>query len=202
MEDSPLSITASITGILTFVAAILASVYIRYQTLKNGYMELATVLQSLSSSSEERRMVAKETGSSNDPAHATSQVRQIMEELFQVEIAIFKSYLSVRQIELPAEITWEQAIEQYYNGIRRHEAFIHRHLSDLQKPPRWNLWVELRPKSNITSIESTLMAILRLGTTRTLMRWYMVREEVLENMQTRDYLRSRLLIAQISALSS
>ncbi|KAI0550216.1 hypothetical protein F4679DRAFT_583709 [Xylaria curta] len=43
MEDSPLSITASVTGILTFIAAVVAFIYVRYQTVIHGEEEIATI---------------------------------------------------------------------------------------------------------------------------------------------------------------
>jgi len=46
--DSPLSITASIAGILTFVVAILAAVYVRFTYLRNADQEYFQVKASLS----------------------------------------------------------------------------------------------------------------------------------------------------------
>ena len=40
MEDSPLSIAASIAGLLTFVVAIFASIYVRLVSLRNGRLEM------------------------------------------------------------------------------------------------------------------------------------------------------------------
>src|ERR1700743_3219735 len=53
MGDSPLSITASVTGILTFAAAILAFIYVRYLTLRNSNDEMNSILISTSASVEE-----------------------------------------------------------------------------------------------------------------------------------------------------
>ncbi|KAI8952052.1 hypothetical protein F4801DRAFT_542700 [Xylaria longipes] len=49
MEDSPLSITASVTGILTFLAAIVAFIYVRYQTLIHSEEEIKTIVNSVES---------------------------------------------------------------------------------------------------------------------------------------------------------
>lgn len=46
--DSPLSITASVAGILTFVVAILAAVYVRFTYLRNADTEYFQVKASLS----------------------------------------------------------------------------------------------------------------------------------------------------------
>lgn len=46
--DSPLSITASIAGILTFVVAILAAIYVRFTYLRNADSEYFQVKASLS----------------------------------------------------------------------------------------------------------------------------------------------------------
>jgi hypothetical protein len=45
--DSPLSITASIAGILTFLAAILATLYVRWTYLRNADEEYFQVKNSL-----------------------------------------------------------------------------------------------------------------------------------------------------------
>lgn len=55
MDDSPLSITASITGILTFLAAIVAFVYVRYNVLHNGAEEVRNISDSVSASVNEAR---------------------------------------------------------------------------------------------------------------------------------------------------
>jgi hypothetical protein len=47
MGDSPLSITASVAGILTFIAAIFAFICVRNSTLLNGRTEIATVIESV-----------------------------------------------------------------------------------------------------------------------------------------------------------
>ncbi|KAH8780554.1 hypothetical protein F5882DRAFT_146379 [Hyaloscypha sp. PMI_1271] len=47
-QDSPLSITASVSGILTFLAAILAAVYVRFTYLRNADSEYFQVKASLS----------------------------------------------------------------------------------------------------------------------------------------------------------
>jgi hypothetical protein len=47
MEDSPLSITASFTGVLTFVAAIAAFIYVRFQMLLNSEEEIIAILNSV-----------------------------------------------------------------------------------------------------------------------------------------------------------
>jgi hypothetical protein len=48
MQDSPLSITSSIVGILTFLAAILAALYVRLTYLRNADSEYFQVKSSLS----------------------------------------------------------------------------------------------------------------------------------------------------------
>ena len=53
MGDSPLSIVASVTGILTFTAAILAFIYARYLTLRNSRAEMVKVFFSITTSLQE-----------------------------------------------------------------------------------------------------------------------------------------------------
>lgn len=78
MEDSPLSITASITGILTFGVAILAFVYVRYNTLRNGENEMMTVLESVSAALAEAQPVAQGWGDA-EPDHF---VQKILTDLY------------------------------------------------------------------------------------------------------------------------
>lgn len=47
-QDSPLSITASITGVLTFIVAIVATIYVRVSYLRNSEEEFFRVKGSLS----------------------------------------------------------------------------------------------------------------------------------------------------------
>lgn len=180
MEDSPLSIAASITGILTFVAAVLASIYIRYNTLQNGQVELEKVLKSVKISLEETSKVSTQAASSGDPA--STQVHQIINDLYELELAIVGHCMSAFGYDKPLQPGFHQVIDSTLTQQHR----------DL---------LSLIPDSP-TSLLEAIGIILRLGTTRTLMRWYMIREDVLEKMQTRDHLRSRLLMAQISTLSS
>jgi hypothetical protein len=55
MQDSPLSVTASITGILTFVAALCAAIYVRYTTLRNTREEISKTDLSIHGTMIDRR---------------------------------------------------------------------------------------------------------------------------------------------------
>lgn len=177
MEDSPLSIAASITGILTFVAAVLASIYVRYNTLQNGRVELEKVLKSVKISIEETRKVATHAASSGDPT--STQVHQILNDIYELEVTIARDCRSA--------FGFDEPLQPGFRGVKD-STLIRQHRGLLSLIP--------------DSPTSAIGIILRLGTTRTLMRWYMIREDVLEKMQTRDHLRSRLLMAQISTISS
>lgn len=185
MDDSPLSIISSITGILTFIAAILASIYVRYHTLQNGQLELEKVIESIQSSVVETGTVATQAALGGDPA--SIGLHQIMVDLCEVERAILGDCMSVFGMEKPLQMGFQQAIDPTLAG--EHREYAHQLAS-------------LVPDSQISLLAALFGAILRYGTTRTLMRWYMIRKDVLKKMQKRDHLRSRLLMAQISTLSS
>ncbi|KAI4671049.1 uncharacterized protein J4E88_009445 [Alternaria novae-zelandiae] len=61
MEDSPLSITANIAGLLTFVVAILASIYVRVLSLRNGKVELETIRKSVEKNVNDLLEMVQET---------------------------------------------------------------------------------------------------------------------------------------------
>jgi hypothetical protein len=61
MEDGSPSITASDKGILTFTVAILASIYVRYSILLNGYTEMSTIYLSAECSSIEDKRIMQTT---------------------------------------------------------------------------------------------------------------------------------------------
>lgn len=96
MEDSPLSIVASVTGILTFVAAILGFIYIRYSILHNGREEMISILMSAAETIQDTRPLAQ-ASSQREPEHGfDSDLRNnLIQELYSIELAILVLYMNV-----------------------------------------------------------------------------------------------------------
>lgn len=96
MEDSPLSITTSIAGILTFIAAICAFIYVRYNTLRNGWTEIDTIVESIVATIEETRAIAQAgqvTQSGDDPD--SRRLKELVTELYSTELAILAHCMNV-----------------------------------------------------------------------------------------------------------
>ncbi|KAI3327209.1 hypothetical protein HD806DRAFT_386625 [Xylariaceae sp. AK1471] len=86
MADSPLSITASITGILTFVAAIVAFLYVRYQMLKNSNEERRTIMTSVESSVQDTNRMASTVFPGNP--RVMEEFQRLTADLNSVELEI------------------------------------------------------------------------------------------------------------------
>jgi hypothetical protein len=89
-KDSPLSITASIAGILTFVAAIAATIYVRLTYLRNADNEYFSVKTSLSWYKTESTFLHDLIRSADKPQSHESRVefemyRFVMEQLGKLE---------------------------------------------------------------------------------------------------------------------
>ncbi|RSL96736.1 hypothetical protein CDV31_013340 [Fusarium ambrosium] len=199
MDDSPLSITSSITGILTFIVAILAAIYIRYITLMNGRTEMRGILESVYTTIKETRDLSSGRQSWQDPEHI--HMGHLLVELYSTELSILGQLMNVsgHQMDLiPKNLSRDMpdmALREIVQEARRRTESIR---------PRGNS--QFRSLiSMVPSSEQTLIASLRaiqfltlFGTTPELMRWYRVRENVLESVRKRENIRSRLLFLQVS----
>ncbi|RSL70457.1 hypothetical protein CEP53_001846 [Fusarium sp. AF-6] len=199
MDDSPLSITSSITGILTFIVAILAAIYIRYTTLMNGRTEMHSILESVYTTIKETRDLSSGRQSWQDPEHI--HMGHLLVELYSTELSILGQLMNVsgHQMDLiPENLSHDMpdvALREIVEEARLRTESI-------------------RPRGNsqfgslislIPSFDQPLIASLRViqfltlfGTTPELMRWYRVRENVLESVRKRENIRSRLLFLQVS----
>ncbi|KAI0171285.1 hypothetical protein BJ166DRAFT_518372 [Pestalotiopsis sp. NC0098] len=93
MEDSPLSIVASITGILTFIAAVVGFVYVRYSILNNGKQEIVSTKESvvafLRDTASFQQMLLQPVVQQD----SHSDLRQIiLHELYTTELEILRLY--------------------------------------------------------------------------------------------------------------
>lgn len=94
-DDSPLSVTASIVGILTFVVALIAGVYARGIWLMSKMQSDLAIADACSSSREYLRQTAKLV-SSNDDAESAYNI----ETLYVLEIDLVWTF--ARLLELSA----------------------------------------------------------------------------------------------------
>jgi len=196
MEDSPLSIAASIAGLLTFVVAIIAAIYVRYEDVRNGKVELAVIqisVQNKMSDLNAMGMIERITIEPNDGVEAI-WLKKLITSIVATEIVIL-SYLAYAQgipnapnvsrvIELTTLVgveptTWRDAIDEVQTVTARQQLL----------------------RSNNVAVRS-VQSVLRLGTTPRLVRWYRVRTKVLERIREREDLQSRLLSHQIDMANS
>jgi hypothetical protein len=95
MQDSPLSIAASVAGILTFIAAILAFMYVRYNTLRNGHREMLAILESVSDTVEETKGAAAQISTQSEDRPESSLLTKLATDLFSLETRILNEYMRV-----------------------------------------------------------------------------------------------------------
>lgn len=97
--DSPLSIIASITGILTFLAAIIAFVYFRYTVLRDGEREMLATFDSIVETLEETRLLAEAQNQESIDDPASEWLSYITSQLYDTEYAILLQYMKVYGVE-------------------------------------------------------------------------------------------------------
>jgi len=222
----PLSITANITGILTFIAAIVAFIYVRYRILTNGYDEMVDILTSVVATVEDTavmtEVVPAEWRDDRDGGGATSGstlLENLILSLYSIEISIITECMkslghpdiadmllagprpiALETTESP-DIKWKD-LEDVINNMlptRRQKWSLLEILRDYRNA----LGVYLQPGSSFASLLwITLRFILHLGLTPTMTRWYKIRGQVLKKMQKRDAIRSRLLFHQVYAANA
>ncbi|EDU46639.1 hypothetical protein PtrSN002B_009731 [Pyrenophora tritici-repentis] len=202
MEDSPLSITASITGILTFIATIMAAIYVRYATLRNGEAERYRILTSVTSTLEGFRgygeYVVIQAGDDTDMVWLKKLNASLIAT--QCVIASCCSMETTGASQIPIDLglvgitdtAWAEAMQEIRiinenNGRKR--SWISKAILALKK--RYD-------RGDMTWKSITLLLLpMSLLSTPELMRWYQVRERVLEKIREQEILRSRITSHQI-----
>ncbi|KAF2815675.1 uncharacterized protein BDZ99DRAFT_493666 [Mytilinidion resinicola] len=211
MQDSPLSITASITGILTFIAAICAFIYVRYNTLRNGGMEIGTIIDSVTATIEESRAIALSgpaTQPGDDPD--SSRLKKLVSELYSTETDILAQCTIVFGKDLgklqlgsrpsgstSTSATWKDVVKEVDDAQKRWQQQQRRRRYGLRVTEKY-----FRPVIDLVDSYPTgwaiTISVLSLGATPTMIRWYRARKKVFEMIQQREIIRSRLLFHQIS----
>jgi hypothetical protein len=224
LEDSPLSITASVAGILTFIAAIFAFVYVRYNALQHGRQEMDDMLESIIVTIQDSFTVAQAVRRDQPTLQ-----HELISRILTVEIAILTIFAEkVFAADLTA-IEWpyrsgdtipqfldmnDEAMEKLRHAVQRvlhmFEAQRKSSLDEYTMQVANGLFAAYGSTPSRTSrlsglledIWDSIKTVLNLGSTPTMVRWYVVRDKVLEEVKRREILRSRLLFHQVSAANS
>jgi len=178
-QDSPLSITSSVLGILTFVVAIGAAVYVRMINLRNSDDDFFKVKTSLSWYKTESTWLAelvRAAGAVERPGFSAEQYRRTTE--FQMYTFVMDDLLKLeaRLLELVAE-TEERAASSEGPDARKNS-----NEGWTRVPRRLTTW-----NWNRTTVA---------------MAWLPVRTKALELVRQRDALTARVLFTQMSMISS
>jgi hypothetical protein len=176
MQDSPLSITASVTGILVFIAANLTFIYVRYNTLKNGYTEMSTILMSVKSSIEDTHMM--------QTTNLGDHLQELLNELYRLEKEIISEVSKASDLRPPEAVNVGVILGDVELATAR---FVD---SLVASSPRFALLL------------AGTRFVLTLGQTPKLVRWYLVRNKVLKMVLQRETLRSRMLFYQMCLVHS
>jgi hypothetical protein len=215
MEDSPLSITSNIAGLLTFTVAIFGAIYVRYKSLRNGRMEMITIQESVIDTFDGLRMMRlrDQFVLKQDDEDVAVWSRKLEVSLFITDIIIFAycnyaegssiSYLqsSLRASPLAAfdSTMFDDATRELDRLIEKQNtrgtfsAILKNHFSFLS---------EYVSGFSTGSVATLFLFFYFLGTPRKLMRWYRVRERVLEKVREKETLQSRIVSCQIHMVNS
>ena len=232
MEDSPLSIAANIAGLLTFAVAILASIYVRVVSLRNGKLELDTIRKSVEKNVNDLLEMVQETTPIPTPPFPPSPTfsgwdrrNSQDEEIDAVRLKKLSVSLSTTELiiyiycwyamDMHEAVKKASILRPVLSSLRDAEgrggAYPGALLEILQMQvrilsienifqPFWNIlpshWAY--PKKLLYASQR----ILTLGSSPTLIRWYRVREMVLEKVRHTDILRSQILSLQVSIATS
>ncbi|KAH8167340.1 hypothetical protein CIB48_g926 [Xylaria polymorpha] len=218
MEDSPLSITASIAGILTFVAAIAAFIYVRYQTLIHSEEEINAIKNSVASGIVDlSRMVY--LGSNSAGPRETDLAATFKKELFLNELDILLRIYYMMGYDLRDLVTNQSPFSLLLQTIEPHATGSSSFFSENEEFYRDVIGrvlalitrrrAQLAPDSMVMVLQRLVLALdvsfvmplyfmqhllaiqrLSIGTSM-LWRWYMGRDEVLKLIEKRDAFRSR-----------
>ncbi|OQD65955.1 hypothetical protein PENPOL_c005G07619 [Penicillium polonicum] len=192
MEDSPLSTTANISGILTFLAAVFTFVYVRYNTLQNGHAEMNDIYESVKATIEETHMMESQI----EIQPGFEKVREIFHKLWRTEISIMIQLAkAIGGDELAHKVGGQTSIEP----DSHHNVFKWLYKDEVDYGLGKERWVKGIPLLAVAL--TTVRLAWNLGATPKLLRWYMVREKVMEKIRDRDNYRSRLRSHQLALLN-
>ncbi len=176
-QDSPLSITSSVAGILTFLVAILATIYVRVTYLRNSdeeYFRVKTSLSCFKTESTWLSELVQATGrvDRTELGLSAAQYRDTPEYHMYSFVMDDLVKLEQRLLELVAET--EDRARKEGHGFDNDEGWT-------LVPRSWGL---------------------TRGKTTVAMAWLPVRTKALELVRQRDALTARVLFTQMSMLTS
>jgi len=204
MEDSPLSIAANIAGLLTFVVAIFASIYVRVVSLRNGKVEMKTVLQCSVDNMQDLRESQADLSITEGDEPDIIWLKKLNASLFATEIVInvycgrvmnadttfLEDMLYSTQWVGITPTTFADAAQEI-KATKKSKSVIRRLYGERAISSDTSRW------SYFDQSVAALQVLFTAGSSPTLIRWYRVRERVLERVRQRDVLRSRLLSHQV-----
>lgn len=209
LDDDPLSIVANVADILTFIAAVLAFVYVRYNTVRNGHKEMTAILESVFATIEETRTMSMMTSEPEEDKAAEANIPQkLLADLYALEMEIIVEFMyaygdklsnrlrNLHSSSFQESATWDEVTRRFtatrdnWHQSQRNSSFWNsRSMTLASLFYSGNPWIP-------SSLWAILKYALTLGNTPTLLRWYRVRDKVLELTRRREILRSRLLLQQ------
>jgi len=212
MEDSPLSIAANVAGLLTFVVAIFASIYVRYVSLRNGGVEMRTVWQAAQDNvndlQESQAWLSINEGDEPDliwlkKLGATLRATEIVIFLYCAramnmnmtrDAEVLENVLSGGQWVGITPTTFTDAAQEIKETKEKQSIIRRLHEGRFKSPDTgWTYFDQ---------VVVGVRLLLTVGASPTSFWWYRVRERVLEKVRQRDVLRSRLLSHQVSMANS
>jgi hypothetical protein len=212
-----LSIAASVTSFLTFIGAIMAFIFVRYNTLRNAHNEMSTILESVSTAIVETRTMTQ-TLAQQGGGPESAPLEKLVTDLFSIEFSILSEYVGIyrgivgtllpRSLSIPplqAILDELLQIAQQTDRVQSTE-----HTSNMtvvsETTHRFGNsvldWSNLIPNGYYNSLVlGSLRFVFTFGNTSTLLRWYIIRDKVLEKHHQREILRPRLLFYQLLYLN-
>lgn len=206
MDDSPLSITSSIAGILTFVVAIFVSIHARIKTIKES-TELITTLQSvLGTITNTKEIYLNFSSTYSGGGSESRQLHEVWRELYHKEVQILPHFLKILCPEHEAAnpstvLCGSEDPVQAERIIRDAFALMMQHPKQRGRCCTWSIFERLgcfidASSGNAVYVWALIRLVLSTGITPRSMRWYRERELVLKMMQERETIRSRFAFYQ------
>lgn len=221
--DSPLSITASVAGILTFVVALAAAAFVRIRYLSNADEEFYRIKGSLQWYKTESEFIGDLlNGAGQEKRREEKQYQMcayVVDQLGKLE----ESLLSLlTEVEVEAGRRAEGKREEEGMGRGSGWTFVPEKVSILPVPflsnsgvfeVLWSHWLapactpdmsqsHVRTQNKLKGVVADTKNLQWRGNTVVAVTWVSVRKEALELVRQREALGSRVLFAQLSMLST
>jgi hypothetical protein len=176
LQDSPLSITANVSGILTFIVALVAAAYVRLTYLRNSDEEFFKVKASLSWYKTESTW---------------------MSELVRAAGEVDRPGLGLNSAQYRSTAEY-----QMYSFVMEDLVKLEQRLLDLIAETEERAGAERGVASVGSEMWWAFIPWVKRSRTTVAMAWLRVRTKALELVRQRDALTARLLFTQMSMISS